>query len=376
MTTWLPGAGVPLTRRMVARDGARFAITIAGVAMSVVLMLFLLALYHGVRTEANGWVASRPVDAWVAQANTTNFIKASSFIPASVAETVRAEPGVAEVTPLLRLITLLESDTRRVTAIVVGTEPASAAGRPEVVEGTPLLAAGCVIVDWALAHRLDAQVGDTIVIEGRRFRVTGLSRGTNSVLTQFAFITIDDAHVLFGMQDVASYLLVRAAPGVSPGELIDRLRSRAPRASVLAQAVFAENNMDEMRAGLIPILTTVAVLGGIVAFVVLTLLLYGSVLERREDYALLKAIGAPSTVIARVMIGQAVAAVAGGIVLGGLVYALAVPVAARVAPAVPLSLSLPAAVLVAAAALVTGVLGALLPLRRIARIHPAEVFHA
>jgi putative ABC transport system permease protein len=182
--------------------------------------------------------------------------------------------------------------------------------------------------------------------------------------------------MLFGMRDVASYLLVRAAPGVSAGELIDRLRSRAPRASVLAQTVFAENNMDEMRAGLIPILTTVAVLGGIVAFVVLTLLLYGSVLERREDYALLKAIGAPSTVIARVMIGQAVAAVSGGIVLGGLVYALAVPVAARVAPAVPLSLSLPAAVLVAAAALVTGVLGALLPLRRIARIHPAEVFHA
>jgi putative ABC transport system permease protein len=159
-------------------------------------------------------------------------------------------------------------------------------------------------------------------------------------------------------------------------ELIGRLRARSPHVAVLPQAIFAENNMEELRGGLVPILATVAVLGGIVAVAVLTLLLYGSVLERREDYALLKALGASSGVVARVVLAQAMTAVCGGLIVGTLVYAIVAALAARLVPAVPLSLAVEAAALVAAGAFVTGALGALVPLRRIARIHPAEVFRA
>lgn len=361
---------------MIARDSGRFAITIAGVGMAVVLVLFLLALYDGVRTEANGWVASRRVDAWVAQTNTTNFIKASSFLRASVADLVRASPNVAEVSPILRLITLIETGERRVTAIVVGIDTASNAAQPTVVEGTGQLTRRTIILDWALSRRAGRTVGDSVILQGRAFHIVGLSRGTNSVLTQFAFISIDDAQALLGFPGVASYMLVRAAPGASPAVMIDSIVARVPKVSVLSQADFAHNNMEELRGGLIPILTTVAVLGAVVAITVLTLLLYGSVLERREDYALLKAIGAPSRVLAWVMFAQAVAAVCGGVALGLLIYGIAVPVAARLAPAVPLSLSMQTVVVVAAGALCAGALGALIPLARVARIHPAEVFRA
>jgi putative ABC transport system permease protein len=100
------------------------------------------------------------------------------------------------------------------------------------------------------------------------------------------------------------------------------------------------------------------------------------VLERREDYALLKALGASSGVVARVVLAQAMTAVCGGLIVGTLVYAIVAALAARLVPAVPLSLAVEAAALVAAGAFVTGALGALVPLRRIARIHPAEVFRA
>ncbi|MEP7380537.1 MAG: ABC transporter permease [Gemmatimonadota bacterium] len=361
---------------MVARDAVRFSITIAGVGMAVVLILFLLALYNGVRVEANGWVSSRPVDGWVAQSNTTNFIKSSSMLDAALEDSVRTDPGVEEVTSLLRLITLIEAGPRHLTAIVVGIDPASAAGRPDVVEGQAQVDSAGLILDWALAKRLHTSVGDSVQVEGRTFRVTGVSRGTNSVLTQYAFVTLPQARALLGFPDVASYLLVRTRAGVAPGDVLQRLRARFPDVAVIAQATFAENNMDEMRGGLIPILTTVAVLGAIVAAAVLTLLLYGSVLERREDYALLKAIGAPSRVLGWVMLAQAVAAVCGGLVVGSVVYALAVPISAHLAPAVPLSLSWRTVALVVSGSLATGIVGALLPLARIARIHPAEVFRA
>lgn len=376
MRPWLPGSGVPLTRRMVGRDAMRFFITISGVGMAVVLMLFLLALYDGVRTESNGWVASRPAAVWVAQTNTTNFIKASSFLPVAVADTIRSVPGVSEAMPLLRLITLLETGVQKVTAIVVGIDSASALGQPDVVSGSAQLRTGGIILDRALALRIGLHVADTLVILKRTFRVTGISIGTNSVLTQFAFVTFDDARALLGLPDVTSYVLVSANTSVRPEELVTQLRARLPDVAVLSQSEFAGNNMEELRGGLLPILATVAVLGSIVAVAVLTLLLYGSVLERREDYALLKAIGAPSRVLALVMVGQALAAVCGGVVVGIIVYTIAVPVAAKFAPAVPLALSANRIVLVTACALVTGMFGALLPLGRIARIHPAEVFRA
>ena len=369
-------SGVPLVRRLIADEAARFGITIVGVAMAVVLMCGLLAINDGVRVESNGWVSSRPIDVWVAQGRTTNFIKASSFLPTSLADTVRDTPGVREFTTLLRLITQLEHGERRVTAIVVGLAADADAGRPQVVAGSASPGGNGIVLDRALAHRLRAGIGDTVRLEGRSLPVVGLSRGTNSVLTQVAFIPLAEATTLLPVQGITSYFLVRGDGREPADSLAARLRARMPRAAALTQAEFAANNVRELHGGIAPILAAVAVLGAIVGAAVLALLLYGAVLERREDYALLKAVGAPSSVLARVVVGQALAAVAGGVLAGVGLYLLVAPLVSRVMPPVPLALDARDVAYVAAGALAVGLLAALLPVRRIARIHPAEVFRA
>jgi putative ABC transport system permease protein len=109
---------------------------------------------------------------------------------------------------------------------------------------------------------------------------------------------------------------------------------------------------------------------------VLTLLLYGSILERREDYALLKAIGAPSGVVTGLIVRQSLVAVGSGLVLALVGYIACAPLALRLVPALVLSLSPQTFVIVAAAALLMGLVGAVLPLRRVNRIYPAEAFRA
>ena len=235
---------------------------------------------------------------------------------------------------------------------------------------------GEIVFDLALARQHGVHIGDVLHVQGRPFRVVGLSRGTNSVLTQFATVTLEDAQVLLGMSDMASFFLVRAAAGVSPEQLVQRLTGVAPRTAVFTQAAFAANNMHELRGGLLPILATVAGLGAIVALTVLTLLLYGAILEQRETYAVLKALGASDGVLTRVVTFQSLAAAGGGFVFGTLAYVTCAPLVVRLVPAMALSLS-PAAVLaVGAAVAVMGVLGAYLPLRRVRAIHPAELFRA
>lgn len=368
--------GVPLVRRLVLDEAGRFLLTIAGVAMAVVLLCGVLALDSGVRREANSWVAERPISAWVAQGRTTNFIKASSFLPATTLDRVRAVPGVAEATPLLRLITELTHDDHRVTAIIIGLDHASTAGRPAVTAGTGDPGRDGIVLDRALAHRLRARVGDTIRLEDHPLRVTGLARGTNAVLTQYAFIDLAQAEHLLPFPGIISYLLVRGDPALRPDTLASRLRAAAPELSVLTQQDFAAYNVEELRGGIVPILVAVAILGSVVAAMVLALLLYGAVLERREDYALLKALGAPTQALVRVVVGQALAAVGGGLLSGFVLFRALEALAARVAPAVPLHLPMPLGGVVVLGALVVGLAASLIPLARVARIHPAEVFRA
>ena len=368
--------GVPLTRRMIAFDRLRFLITIAGIACAVVLILFLLSLYHGTRVESNGYIADRPAQAWVTQDNTTNFIKSSSFLRASGGDSLRRLPSVAEVSPILRLITMVDIGRTRTTAIVLGIDAASSLARPRVVDGRDSVGRGEVILDRALAARYGARVGDSLQVQGRPFRLVGVSRGTNAVLTQLAFIPLDDARDLLGFRDIASFLLVRAAPSVTPAALAQALQGRLPHTNVFTQEAFAENNMEALRGGLLPILETVAALGIAVALAVLSLLLYGAVLERRESYAVLKAIGASDTYLARLVVLQALSAVGGGLLAGIAMYAVAVPVATHLVPVMALSLPLASLAWVALAVVVMGGAAAVLPLRRVARIHPAELFRA
>jgi putative ABC transport system permease protein len=371
----LPRA-VPLAWRLIVFDRLRFGITVAGIGVSVVLILFLIALYDGIRRESNGYFERRPIAAWVAQENTTNFIKSSSYVSMSGLPVLDSVPGVAAVTPLVRLITTLDLPEAPVSVIVLGIDSSSTAGVPDVSEGRAMPASGEVVLDGSLARRHHLAVGDSVTVQGHRFRIVGMSRGTNSVLTQFAFIALSDAHELAGASLVASFFLVRAEPGVSPDSLAARLTGRVPRTRVLTRDTFAANNLHELQDGLFPILIAVAVIGGTVALIVLTLLLSGAILEQRETYAVLKAIGASPATLTRVVVGQALAAVLGGVLVGLLLYVAGAPLVLRLVPVLALALQLPAAVAVAGAALVVGIVGALIPLWRVGRIHPAELFRA
>jgi len=367
---------VPLALRLLARDRIRFAVTVTGICFVVILMLFLSGVYEGVRTESNGYVAGRPADVWIAQNNTTNLIRSSSFLQSSRADAFQAVPGVASIAPLLRLITTLSIRGRGVTAFVFGVVPGAAATYPKVVNGTGKLGKGEIVIDRALARRVGIGIGDTIRVQSRPYRVTGISTGTNAIISQFTFIRLEDAQELLGFPGVVSFFLIQAAPGVSRELLADRLRSRAPLLNVFSSDAFIANNLDEMRTGLLPILSTVAVFGGVVGVVVLTLLLYGTMLERREDYALLKAIGAGRGVLRVLVLRQSLVSVCCGFAFGLLGYFIAQPIVGGLVPVLALSLSPASAAVIGGAALAMGGVGAWLPLKKLERIYPAEVFRA
>jgi putative ABC transport system permease protein len=232
------------------------------------------------------------------------------------------------------------------------------------------------VLDRAFARRYRLAPGDWLRLQGVPFRVTGISRGTNAVITQLAFVSLGDARGLLGLGDVVSFLLVTGRPGVAPESLVAAVRRTGRRLNAFTQPEFARNNLDELRNGLLPVLATVDAFGAAVGAAVLGLLLYGTVVERREDFALLKALGAGRGALRRLVLRQAAFAVGAGFAAGLGAHLALAPLLGALLPQVPLALDPAAAALALALALAMGLAGAWLPIARLERVYPAEVFRA
>ena len=367
---------VPLGWRMISQDRVRLLITAAGVGFAVVLILFLCGVYEGVKTESNGYVAQRTVDVWVTQNNSTNLIRSTSFLRAARGMAIKRVRGVRSITSILRLITTVTIGGRTATTFILGIDTGSTIALPAVVAGSAELHHGDIILDRAFARVHHVRVGESLQVQGKPYRISGLSEGTNAVITQFAFVSLGDAQDLLGFQNIVSFFLLTADSGVGRATLARRIHATLPTLNAFTAEQFSENNLDEIRTGLLPVLGTIAVFGGVVGTAVLTLLLYGTVLEKRDDYALLKAIGASQTFLRRLLFRQSLAGVACGMVFGALAYAACGPLATWLVPQLALSLSWPLVAGVGAASLVMGAAGAWLPIRKLSRVFPAEVFRA
>jgi putative ABC transport system permease protein len=368
---------VPLIRRMVWNERSRFGITACGVSVLVMLMCFLGEIYNGVKSGCTHYIRQSPAEIWVCQKNSTNLLRSSSFLDVSIGETLMNARGVKAETALLRVLTTARIDGKAVTLFLFGFDPNSALGVPQsVVKGTSVIKSGEVILDASFSRKYKMNIGDSILIQERPFRIAGISEGTNAVVAQFAFSTLEDARELLGFPNTLSFCLLSPDGGIKREDLMNDLKRNFPGLAIFSKDEFIRNTLDEMRTGVLPILWTIAVLGCIAGGAVMMLMLYGSVLEKREDYALLKAIGAGPAFLGFLVIRLSLACSLTGFALGFALNMLLNPLLTGMVPELSLSFSWTGFFLVLSASVLIGVLGSWLSIRKILQVGPAEVFRA
>ena len=357
---------VPLARRLLFRNRGGFLVTVAGVAATVSLLLFLFAVHAGVKDGSTRYVRTAGVDVWIAQKGSDNILKSSSFLPASLVAQVRQVAGVEAASPLLRVITKGELRGRLTsTLFLFGFDPATRLGAPA---GAPALRPGEIVLDEAFARKYGLHVGDALTIQRKAFRVAGLSEGTNTLVAQFGFVRFDDGAAILGLKETASFIVVRTRDARA-------LRDAFPDLAVHAAADFVRHHEEEMENGVLPVFAAAAVFGAVVGGFIVALMLYSSALERREDYATLKALGAGQRYLLRLVLGQSLLGTLAGCIAGALLTAAVTPLLLRIVPALTLRYT-PMLLLVVPAALLIGALAATAPLRVLRRIYPGEVFRA
>ena len=298
----------------------------------------------------------------------------SPFSP-SIADRIEATQGVESVTRL-RYANARTAGGRQG---LLGVDPATledVAKVPMVAGSVSDLRDGTVMVSQGLAKERHLIVGDrvrtTVPSGSHTYRVVGIYESNNPVL--FLPMTTD-LHTLAdaGFPQADNYLMITARPGADLPALqrtIERQTAQLPTVTVKDQAGYAAEQrgpIDQLLRliyALLGLALVIAVLG-----IVNTLAL--SVIERTREIGLLRAIGLGRLQLRRMVRLEAIVIALLGAVLGvamGIVFGLALMVSLRDQGLE--AISVPAMQLVGfvVAAGVLGVLAAVFPARRAARL--------
>ncbi|OGO10886.1 MAG: hypothetical protein A2Y93_02805 [Chloroflexi bacterium RBG_13_68_17] len=362
-----------LAWRNLIQERTRLALSVLGVALAILLILLLQGFLRGMFRQIAAYLENSPGSVVVAQDGVVNLLGATSLLPQGAAEAVAAVDGVDRVVPILSQFVILDLHGRKQPAYLVGYDPAIGGGPWEMAEGRRPHTDDEVVIDRVLAQRHDLLLGDRLTIIDREFTIVGLSQGTTSWMTSFLFIRKTAAEALVRAPRATSFLLVSPASGQAAQAIRDRLGGITGTQALLTTEMIANDSRLFGRVFSAPI-RLMAGIAFLVGTLVVGLIIYTATVERRREYGVLKAVGAPNRVLLSVVTLQALAASAAGS-LGGVALALAsARVIMRLRPQFLIILEPTAIGGAIFAGLLMAVLAALLPARVVGNLPPAEVF--
>lgn len=333
----------------------QFAIAVVGATLVFAMALVMSGLAEGFRSEAGRMVAAIGADAYVVRAGNGGPFSSPADLPPSALAAVRHTAGVSAADPLVVVPSQnVATGHGPLYAHLIGVVP-TGMGAPHPTAGRGLQKPGDAVVD-RLTH---LGIGDTFTTGDVHLRVVGLVSG----MTYFAgapsiFLTLADAQqILFGGRPDMTSIAVRGTP-VSAPHALQVMTPDQVRQDMITPLKNGIGSIDMVRDFL-----------WCVAIVIIGAVVYLSALERRRDFAVLKAIGSSTQWLYSGMALQAtIMAVLSGV--------LAIAIEPLLAGLIPLQLAvtLQARAILPLVALVIGVASSLAGLRQVVRADPALAF--
>ncbi|HEU5098975.1 MAG TPA: ABC transporter permease [Roseiflexaceae bacterium] len=360
-----------LARRNLLQDPTRLALSITGVALAVMLILLLQGFLGGMYRQIAAYLEHTPGTVVVAQEDVTNLLGATSLLPPGTAAAARSRG--ATVAPILSQFVILDLHDKKQPVYLVGYDPASGGGPWRLATGRLPQNNYEVTFDRILAERHGIALGDMVEIMDRTFSVVGLSEGTTSWMTSFIFIRKTAAETLWRTPGGSSFLLVSAPLRMTPGALRDRLTDLPGADALLKSDMIANDARLFARFFSAPLQLMIAI-----AFLVGTLIvgtvIYSATIERQREYGVLKAMGAHNGVLYLTVVAQALVVSSVGALVGiGLAAAVAQLIMA-LRPQFLIVFELSAVGWALLSGMVMALAAALIPVRAIAGLAPAEIF--
>ena len=334
----------------------QFAIAVGGATLVFAMALVMAGLAGSFRAEAGRTVEAVGADAYVVRAGVGGPFTSPSDLPSSVLHEVRRTPGVTAADPMVvQPSQTLTVGRDTVYAHAIGVRPNGMGAPQEVVDGRSLRHRGDAVVDRSTRLGL----GDGFSVGARRFTVVGVTSGMAYLAgTPSVYISLRDAQelVFAGRHDMTAVAVRGTLESVRAGLAV--MDPETARQDILTPLHNGIRSIDIVRDFL-----------WCVAIVIIGAVVYLSALERRRDFAVLKAIGSSTRWLYSGMAAQATVMA----LLSGLLALVIEPLLAQF---IPMQLAVPpsAQLVLPAVSLVIGLLASLSGLRQVVRADPALAF--
>ena len=331
----------------------RFAIAVIGAALVFSMGLLMSGLSNTFTVEIDRTLTQSGGEMWIAPTGAAGPFSAGINIPLDELNAAGGLPGVERSDAVVFTRTVAEVDSGPVDVNLFGVVPGGL-GAPAASDGQAPLASG----ELMAASRL-ADVGDEVVILGRRFLVVGtVDRASLIAGSPSVFVVLDDAQeMLTNGQNLASMIVATGPEPTLPSQLtaFDRDQTEADLARPLKNAT---QSIDFIRTLL-----------WMVAALIVASVIYLSALERTRDFAVFKATGVPTRAIGAGLALQAVLIAVTASIVGALL-------ALVIAPKFPMDvvISKGSLMFLPLLAIVVGIVSSVVGLRRIAQVQPAVAF--
>ncbi|MEW6218148.1 MAG: ABC transporter permease [Thermodesulfobacteriota bacterium] len=373
---------VAIATRNLLHDRVRLAITLVGIAFSVVLILIQVGVYLGMMANTASIIEHADGDIWITARNNRNFDFSLPF-PEYRENKAKAVQGVAWVKKLIlvwSLMKLKEGGSENVE--VVGFDPDSGLGGPwEMVAGEirEVKYHRGVIVDESSFSKLgEMRIGDDREILGLRVRVVGICRGAKRITTApILFASYKTAQQLNPRAEERTvFLVVGVAPGEDTAAVRDRLRRVMSLEDVYTAGEFSWLTMKywTLNTGMGVGFGFTILMGIIVGTVIVSQTIYSATIEHLREFGTLKALGAANRTVYGIIVRQALLSGLLGFGIGVAINALVATLYQRTG----LLIVQPWQLFVTDFALTLAicVTASLISVRRAMQVDPMEVFRA
>ena len=352
---------------------ARTIVSIIGIGIGILLIVFTVGLANGSLRERAQREANVGAEIMFRASGSIGLSGSESLrLPVKLVGEIEKVEGVATAVAIGQN-TVSVKDATTGTRLLDGVDYDKYAeiAQLQIVKGRKMAASGNeVICDAAWMQQKNLSIGDDIPLYEQNFKLVGVYEPSAGARIKIPLATMQTQ---LGSEGKASAFLVKIKDGVTAETVAANIQAKFPDNQIILTKELEELYMQGFPALNVFLNVVIGVAGAISALIIL-LTMYTTVTERTRQIGVLKSLGMSNTNIAWTIVQEAVLISFGGIMFG-LVATYFLSLALNKWSTLIVQIEPKVVISILVVGLISGVIGALYPGLRAARLDAVEALN-